>query len=43
MQRIIINQLGPIEHCELPINDFIICTGPQDAGKSTVAKSIFLC
>lgn len=41
MQRIIINQLGPIEHCELPINDFIICTGPQAAGKSTVAKSIF--
>ncbi len=41
MQRIIINQLGPIEHCVLLVNDFIICTGPQAAGKSTVAKSIF--
>ena len=41
MQKIIINHLGPIKHCKLNINDFIICTGPQAAGKSTLAKSVF--
>ena len=41
MQRIVINQLGPLTHCELSVNDFIICTGPQASGKSTLAKSIF--
>ena len=41
MQKIIINHLDPIKHCELNINDFIICTGPQAAGKSTLAKSVF--
>lgn len=41
MQKIIINHLGPIKHCELNINDFIICTGSQAAGKSTLAKSVF--
>lgn len=41
MQRIVINQLGPLTHCELSVNDFIICTGLQASGKSTLAKSIF--
>lgn len=41
MERIIINKLGPIEHCDLNINDFMVFTGPQASGKSTIAKSIF--
>lgn len=41
MQKIIIHQLGPVEHCELEINDFMIFTGPQASGKSTIAKSVF--
>lgn len=42
MSRIIINRLGPIEHCELAIDDFMVLTGPQSSGKSTIAKSVFL-
>lgn len=41
MERIIIHKLGPIEHCELKIDDFMVFTGPQASGKSTLAKSIF--
>lgn len=41
MSRIIINRLGPIEHCELAIDDFMVLTGPQSSGKSTIAKSVF--
>lgn len=41
MQKIIVHQLGPVEHCELEINDFIVFTGPQASGKSTIAKSVF--
>lgn len=41
MEKIIINKLGPIEHCELNIKDFMVFTGPQASGKSTIAKSIF--
>ena len=41
MERIVINKLGPIKYCDLQINDFMVFTGPQAAGKSTIAKSIF--
>lgn len=41
MASIVINKLGPINHCEVEIDDFIILTGPQSAGKSTIAKSVF--
>lgn len=41
MQRLSIDQLGPIKHCELEINNFMVFTGAQASGKSTVAKSIF--
>lgn len=41
MASIVINKLGPINHCELEIDDFMILTGPQSAGKSTIAKSVF--
>lgn len=41
MEKIVINKLGPIKHCSLAINDFMVFTGPQASGKSTIAKSIF--
>lgn len=42
MQRIEINHLGPIQHCEMNIDDFIVCTGAQASGKSTLAKSVYI-
>lgn len=42
MSRIIINQLGPIQSCDLEIDEFMVFTGPQSSGKSTIAKSVFL-
>lgn len=41
MHKLIINKLGPIDHCELTCNDFMIFTGFQSSGKSTIAKAIF--
>lgn len=41
MQRLSIDQLGPIKHCELDVNNFMVFTGAQASGKSTVVKSIF--
>ena len=41
MHKIEIKKLGPIDHCEMEIKDFVIFTGPQASGKSTVAKSVF--
>lgn len=41
MARMTINKLGPIKYCELEIDDFMVFTGPQSSGKSTIAKSVF--
>ncbi len=41
MQVLKIHKLGPIEDCELKINDTMVLTGKQASGKSTIAKSIF--
>ena len=41
MQKIIINHFGPIDHCDIEIKDYMIFTGAQASGKSTLAKSIF--
>ena len=41
MEKIVINKLGPITHCNLEISDFTVFTGPQASGKSTIAKSVF--
>ena len=41
MEKLIIDRLGPIAHCEIEIKDFLILTGAQATGKSTIAKSIF--
>lgn len=41
MQRLIIKNFGPIENCDIDVKDFLVLTGPQASGKSTVAKSVF--
>lgn len=41
MQKVIINKLGPIDHCEFEVNDFMVFMGPQASGKSTIAKTVF--
>lgn len=41
MERIVINKLGPIDHCDIEIKDFMVFTGPQATGKSTISKSVF--
>ena len=33
--------VGPIQECDLDLNDFTVLTGPQSSGKSTVAKAVF--
>lgn len=40
-ERLIINNLCPIKKCDLYLKDYMIFTGQQATGKSTVAKSIF--
>ncbi|SKB84241.1 AAA domain-containing protein, putative AbiEii toxin, Type IV TA system [Lachnospiraceae bacterium] len=41
MQKLTIKNLGPIVDCTVEIRDFMVFTGPQASGKSTIAKSIF--
>lgn len=36
-----INKLGPIEHCKLQCSKFMVFTGMQASGKSTIAKAIY--
>lgn len=41
MQRLEIKYFGPIKECNIEINEYLVFTGTQASGKSTVAKSIF--
>ncbi len=41
MQKIIIHNFGPIKECEIDLAQFIVLTGAQAAGKSTIAKAIY--
>jgi energy-coupling factor transporter ATP-binding protein EcfA2 len=41
MQKITIQQFGPIQQVTLEIKDFILLIGPQATGKSTIAKLIY--
>lgn len=41
MEKIIIHKLGPIDHCELKIDDFMVFTGPQASGKVQLRKVSF--
>ena len=38
--RLWLYHVGPIQECDLEINDFTVLTGPQSSGKSTVAKAV---
>ena len=39
--RLQIHNLGPIEDCDILLNRMMVLDGPQAAGKSTIAKTIF--
>ena len=41
MQKIIIRNFGPIKECKIDLSQFIVLTGPQATGKSTIAKVIY--
>ncbi len=41
MEHITIRNLGSVSDCDVDIEDFLIFTGPQASGKSTVSKAIF--
>ncbi|HOV25612.1 MAG TPA: AAA family ATPase [Pseudobacteroides sp.] len=41
MQRIIIENFGPIKSCNIEIKDFMILIGNQATGKSTICKCIY--
>ena len=41
MQKLTISNLGPVSDCSIEIIDFMVFTGSQASGKSTIAKSIF--
>lgn len=41
MQKLTITNLGPVSACSIEIKDFMVLTGPQASGKSTIAKCIF--
>jgi len=41
MHQLVVKNLGPINNCEVRINDFVLFIGPQSSGKSTISKLIF--
>ena len=41
MQRLEITDFGPIKTCCVEIKEFMVITGEQASGKSTIAKCIF--
>lgn len=41
MHELTIDKLGPIQHCKLPIKPYMVLTGYQASGKSTIAKAIY--
>ena len=41
MHRLVLHNLGPVRDCDINVDDFMVLTGPQANGKSTVAKAIF--
>lgn len=43
MEKLIIENFGPIASCEVDVADFVVLIGEQASGKSTIAKSIYYC
>jgi predicted ATP-dependent endonuclease of OLD family len=42
MQKLSIQNFGPIVSVDINVNDFMVIIGPQASGKSTISKSIYL-
>lgn len=43
MSRLIIENIGPISHVDIPINRLNVIIGKQSSGKSTIAKVLSFC
>lgn len=43
MDRLVINNLGPISHADLVVNKVNVFMGPQSSGKSTLVKALCYC
>ena len=43
MSRLIIDNVGPISHIDIPINKLNVIIGKQSSGKSTIAKVLSFC
>ncbi len=43
MSKIEIKDLGPVNKCVMDIDHFMVLTGAQASGKSTIAKAVFFC
>jgi predicted ATP-dependent endonuclease of OLD family len=43
MDRLIIDNIGPISHIDIPINRVNVIIGKQSSGKSTIAKVLSFC
>jgi AAA15 family ATPase/GTPase len=41
MQKIIVENFGPIEYAEIELRDFVVLIGEQASGKSTLAKLVY--
>ena len=41
MHRLVLHNLGPVKDCDINVNDFMVFTGPQASGKSTIAKAVY--
>lgn len=41
MQKIIVENFGPIKHAEVELRDFVVLIGEQASGKSTLAKLVY--
>lgn len=43
MSRLIIDNIGPVSHIDIPINRLNVIIGKQSSGKSTIAKVLSFC
>lgn len=41
MQRLVIDNFGPIKHCDITFSRYMTFTGFQASGKSTIAKTVY--
>jgi predicted ATP-dependent endonuclease of OLD family len=41
MQKIVVENFGPIKHAEIELRDFVVLIGEQASGKSTIGKLVY--